>query len=69
MREDIRNATRIFGPSEIEKKVKTFKQKSKLPREDVMLPLPDYIMKKITLAIDVMHVNGAAFLTSKSIHI
>ena len=71
-REDIRNANRIYDKSEAMLKGKVVKHKSKLPREDEVLPLPKYIMNKlenITLAIDVMHVNGVAFLVSKSIHI
>ena len=71
-REDIRNANRIYGKSEAMLKGKVVKQKSKLPREDEVLPLPKYIMNKlknVTLAIDVMHVNGVPFLVSKSIHI
>lgn len=71
-REDITNANRIYGRSEAMLKGKVVKQKSKLPREDEMLPLPKCIMNKlknITLVMDLMHINGVPFLVSKSMHI
>ena len=58
-REDIVNVNRIFSKSEAMLNGKVVKQKSKLPKEDEILPLPKYIMKKlknITLVIDI-HLN------------
>ena len=69
---DIRIANKIYGPNVNSLKGKTTKKKSKLPKEDEMLDLPDYICKdywQIHLGIDVIHVNGIMFLVGISKHI
>jgi hypothetical protein len=71
-RRDIRVAKDIFGPNGHSLEGKTVQRKSKLARSDEVLDLPNFIMDKyisVTLGIDVMHVNGNAFLIAISEHI
>ena len=65
-------ATGIWGKSEYGLKGKTPELKSKLMREDEALDMPDEIKDKfdnISLVVDVMHINGNAFMIAKSFHI
>ena len=67
-RKDVSNAKETFGPSESVLKAKTVQKKSKMVREDEERELPEQVMEKfksITLFLDVMHVNGIAFLIRK----
>jgi hypothetical protein len=71
-RRDIRIAKAIFGPNFNSLEGKTVQRKSKLARSDEVLDLPNHIVDKytsVTLGIDVMHVNGNAFLIAISEHI
>jgi hypothetical protein len=71
-RRDIRIAKDIFGPNGNSLEGKTVQRKSKLARSDEVLDLPRHIVDKytnVTLAIDVMHVNGNKFLIAISEHI
>jgi hypothetical protein len=71
-RRDIRIAKAIFGPNGNSLEGKTVQRKSKLARSDEVLDLPNHIVDKytnVTLGIDVMHVNGNAFLIAISEHI
>ena len=71
-RKDVRNAKDIFGPSGSILKAKTIQKKSKMIREDEERELPEQVMEKfrsIALYVDVIHVNGIAFLVSKIAHI
>ena len=71
-RRDVGNARAIVGPSVQGLKGKTFKIKSKLPREDEPIDVPPTIAcryKNITLSIDVMQVNKIPFLVSKAHHL
>jgi len=52
-------------------KGKTTSKKSKLPKEDEMQDLPDYICEdysEVHLGIDVIHVNDIMFLVESSRH-
>ena len=71
-RRDIRIAKDIFGPNGNSLEGKTVQRKSKLARSDEVMDLPKSIVDeytKVTLGIDVMHVNGNKFLIAISEHI
>ena len=71
-RRDVRNAKAIFVPSVPGLKGKTMNHKSKLPREDEQIDIPPNIAKqygKVTLFIDVMHVNNISYIVFKAYHI
>ena len=71
-RRDIQIANKIYGPNVHALKGKTTSKKSKLPKEDEMLDLPDSICQdcwQIHLGIDVIYVNGIMFLVGILKHI
>ena len=71
-RRDIRIAKDIFGPNGHSLAGKTVQRKSKIARSDEVLDLPRSIVDrytKVTMGIDVMHINGNKFLIAISEHI
>jgi hypothetical protein len=71
-RRDIIIAKDIFGPNGNSLEGKTVQRKSKIARSDEVLDLPGNIVDKytsVTLGIEVIHVNGNAFLIAISEHI
>ena len=71
-RRDVRIADIIHGRDVAALKGKSTKKQSKMPNPDEVRDVPEHIVKnysKISLYIDVMHVNGIMFLVSVSKHI
>ena len=71
-RRDVRNADTIHGRDVAALKGKLTKKQSKMPNPDEIRDVPEHIAKnylKVSLYIDVMHVNGLMFLMSVSKHI
>ena len=71
-RRDVRNADIIHGRDVAALKEKPTKKQSKVPNPDEIHDVPEHITKnysKVSLYIDVMHVNGLMFLMSVSKHI
>ena len=71
-RRDVRIANIIYGHVVAGMKGKTTKKPSKVPNPDEVRDVPQYIVKnysRVSLCIDVMHVNGIIFLVVVSKHI
>ena len=71
-RRNINIAKAIFGPNKHSVQGKTVQRTNRMPREDQILGVPPSILKhysEVTVGIDVMHVNGVAFLIATSKHI
>ena len=71
-RRNINIANAIFGPNKHSVQGKTVQRTNNMPREDYVLGVPPSILKhysEVTIGIDVMHVNGVAFLINISRHI
>ena len=71
-RRDVRIASIIHGPDVAGMKGKSVKRPSKMPNPDEVRDIPQHIVKnysKVSLYIDVMHVNGIMFLLGISMHI
>ena len=72
-RRDVINANKLWGKDVATLKGKTTRRKSKLPREDDTNDIPSPIVERykvrITVSIDIMHVNKICFLVSKAYHL
>ena len=71
-RRDVRIANIIHGRDVARLKGKETKKPSKMPNPNEVQDVPQHIAKnysKISLYVDVMHVNGIMFLVSVSKHI
>ena len=73
IRRDVVNTNKLFGSDIATLKGKKVRRKSKLPREDATIDIPpailDQFKERITLSIDIMHVNKVSFLVSKVYHL
>ena len=71
-RMDVRITSVIHGADVAGKKQKSVKKPTKMPNPDKVRDIPQHIVKnysKVSLYIDVMHVNGNMFLLGISKHI
>ena len=71
-RKDVRIANIIHGHHVVGMKGETTKKPRKMPNPDEVRDVPQHIVKnysKVSLYIDVMHVNGTMFLVGVSKHI
>jgi hypothetical protein len=71
-RRNINIAKAIFGPNKHSVEGKTVQRTNNMPREDYVLGVPPSILKhysKVTVGMDVMHVNGVAYHINISKHI
>ena len=65
-------ANAIYGPNKHSVQGKSVQRTNNMPREDQILGVPPSILKhygEVTVGIDVMHINGVAFLINISKHI
>ena len=71
--QDVVNVNKLFWSDIAALKGKTVRRKSKLPREDATIDVPQAIVDQFkegtTLSIDIMHVNKVSFLVSKAYHL
>ena len=67
---DVVNANKLWGKDIATLKGKTTCRKSKLPREDsaidISSPIVEWYKDRITLSVDIMHVNRVSFLVYKA---
>ena len=71
-RQSVRIANEIYGPNEHSLFGKTVQQKKKMPSEERMTDVSPEVLEyyqNVTISVDVMHVNGIAFLVGISHHL